>query len=55
MSYGDRVQFTAPDRSLGDANRDLTAIESIAPDGRILGNRHGRTSLLTNAVNSFTL
>jgi conjugative relaxase-like TrwC/TraI family protein len=35
FSTGDRIQFTAPDKSLGVANRDLAAIESIAPDGRI--------------------
>jgi conjugative relaxase-like TrwC/TraI family protein len=35
FSVGDRIQFTAPDSSLGVANRDLAAIESIAPDGRI--------------------
>jgi ATP-dependent exoDNAse (exonuclease V) alpha subunit len=35
FSSGDRIQFTAPDKSLGVANRDLAAIESIAPDGRI--------------------
>jgi ATP-dependent exoDNAse (exonuclease V) alpha subunit len=35
FSVGDRIQFTAPDKSLGVANRDLAAIESIAPDGRI--------------------
>jgi conjugative relaxase-like TrwC/TraI family protein len=35
FSVGDRVQFTAPDRSLGVANRDLAIIESIAPDGRL--------------------
>ena len=35
FSVGDRIQFTAPDRSLGVANRDLAAIESVAPDGRI--------------------
>ena len=32
---GDRIQFTAPDKQLGVANRDLAVIESIAPDGRI--------------------
>jgi hypothetical protein len=32
---GDRIQFTAPDKALGVANRDLAAIDSIAPDGRI--------------------
>jgi len=35
FSVGDRIQFTAPDRSLGVANRDLAVIESIAPDGRL--------------------
>jgi conjugative relaxase-like TrwC/TraI family protein len=35
FSVGDRIQFTAPDKSLGVASRDLAAIESIAPDGRI--------------------
>lgn len=44
FSVGDRIQFTAPDKSLGVANRDLAAIESAAPDGRISArlddNRH---------------
>ncbi len=35
FSVGDRIQFTAPDKSLGVANRDLATIESITPDGRI--------------------
>jgi conjugative relaxase-like TrwC/TraI family protein len=35
FSVGDRIQFTAPDRSLGVANRDLAVIECIAPDGRL--------------------
>jgi conjugative relaxase-like TrwC/TraI family protein len=35
FSAGDRIQFTAPSKSLGVANRDLAVIESIAPDGRI--------------------
>ena len=35
FSAGDRIQFTAPDKSLGVANRDLAVIESIAPDGQI--------------------
>jgi ATP-dependent exoDNAse (exonuclease V) alpha subunit len=32
---GERLQFTAPDKSLGVANRDLAVIESIAPDGEV--------------------
>jgi ATP-dependent exoDNAse (exonuclease V) alpha subunit len=35
LSVGDRIQFTAPDKSLSVANRDLAVIESIAPDGRL--------------------
>jgi conjugative relaxase-like TrwC/TraI family protein len=35
FSVGDRIQFTAPDKSLGVANRDLATVESISPDGRI--------------------
>jgi ATP-dependent exoDNAse (exonuclease V) alpha subunit len=35
FSVGDKIQFTAPDKSLGTANRDLATIDSIAPDGRI--------------------
>ena len=35
FSVGDRIQFTAPDKSLGVANRDLAVIESIGPDGQI--------------------
>jgi conjugative relaxase-like TrwC/TraI family protein len=35
FAVGDRIQFTAPDRSLGVANRDLAVIESIAPDGHL--------------------
>ena len=35
FSAGDRIQFTAPDKSLGVANRDLAIIESVASDGLI--------------------
>jgi ATP-dependent exoDNAse (exonuclease V) alpha subunit len=35
FSFGDRIQFTSPDKSLGVANRDLATIESISPGGRI--------------------
>jgi conjugative relaxase-like TrwC/TraI family protein len=35
FSVGDRIQFTAPEKSLGVANRALAVIESISPDGRI--------------------
>jgi conjugative relaxase-like TrwC/TraI family protein len=35
FSVGDRMQFTAPDKHLSVANRDLAVIESISSDGRI--------------------
>jgi ATP-dependent exoDNAse (exonuclease V) alpha subunit len=35
FAVGDRIQFSAPDKQLGIANRELAVIESIAPDGRI--------------------
>jgi conjugative relaxase-like TrwC/TraI family protein len=35
FSVGERIQFTAPDKSLGVANRDLGLIEAIHPDGRV--------------------
>jgi ATP-dependent exoDNAse (exonuclease V) alpha subunit len=35
FSAGDRIQFTAPDKSLGVANRELAAIEAVHPDGRL--------------------
>ncbi|MGC2794706.1 MAG: MobF family relaxase, partial [Candidatus Sulfotelmatobacter sp.] len=35
FSVGDRIQFTAPDKSLGVANRDMAVIEKIQPEGRI--------------------
>ena len=36
FSVGERIQFTAPDKALGVANRDLAVIESIRPDGRVI-------------------
>jgi conjugative relaxase-like TrwC/TraI family protein len=35
FSAGDRIQFTAPDKSLGVANRDMAVIEAIYPDRRL--------------------
>ena len=37
FSEGDRIQFTAPDKLLGVANRDLAVIEKIDSDGRVTG------------------
>ena len=35
FSVGDKIQFTAPDKTLSVANRDLAVIESVRPDGQI--------------------
>ena len=35
FSVGDKIQFTAPEKSLGVANRDLAVIQSIGRDGQI--------------------
>jgi ATP-dependent exoDNAse (exonuclease V) alpha subunit len=35
FSAGDKIQFAAPDKSLGVANRDLAIVESMRPDGHI--------------------
>jgi conjugative relaxase-like TrwC/TraI family protein len=35
FSVGERIQFTAPDKSLGIANRDMAVIEAIHPEGRL--------------------
>jgi ATP-dependent exoDNAse (exonuclease V) alpha subunit len=50
FSVGDRIQFTAPDKSLGVANRDLAAIESIAPDGRISARLDNNRQVEFNAL-----
>jgi conjugative relaxase-like TrwC/TraI family protein len=49
FSVGDRVQFTAPDKSLGVANRDLAVIESIAPDGRVTARLDNNREIEFNA------
>jgi ATP-dependent exoDNAse (exonuclease V) alpha subunit len=35
QSLSERIQFTAPDKSLGVANRDLGVIKASHPDGRL--------------------
>jgi conjugative relaxase-like TrwC/TraI family protein len=35
FSVGDRIQFTAPDKSLGVSNRDIAVIDSIGGDGLV--------------------
>jgi conjugative relaxase-like TrwC/TraI family protein len=50
FSVGERIQFTAPDKFLGVANRDLAIIESIAPDGRIVARLDDHRQIEFNAA-----
>jgi conjugative relaxase-like TrwC/TraI family protein len=50
FSVGDRIQFTAPDKQLGVANRDLAVIESISPDGRISARLDNNRGIEFNAA-----
>ena len=50
FSVGDRVQFTAPDKQLGVANRDLAVIESISPVGRIAARLDDNRGIEFNAT-----
>jgi ATP-dependent exoDNAse (exonuclease V) alpha subunit len=49
FSVGERIQFTAPDKSLGVANRDLAVIESIAPGGRMTARLDNNRQIEFNA------
>jgi len=49
FSVGERIQFTAPDKSLGVANRDLAVIESIHPDGRVIADLSNNRRIEFNA------
>jgi ATP-dependent exoDNAse (exonuclease V) alpha subunit len=51
FSVGDRIQFTAPDKALGVANRDLAVIQSIAPDGRVTARLDNSRQIEFNANN----
>jgi ATP-dependent exoDNAse (exonuclease V) alpha subunit len=46
---GDRIQFTAPDRGLGVANRDLAVIESVGPNGQITARMDNNRRIEFNA------
>ncbi len=50
FAVGDRIQFTAPDRSLGVANRDLAVIESISPHGQIAARLDDNRRIAFNAA-----
>jgi conjugative relaxase-like TrwC/TraI family protein len=49
LSLGDRIQFTAPDKSLGVANRDLATIQAIHSDGRLIAQLDSNRQLDFNA------
>jgi ATP-dependent exoDNAse (exonuclease V) alpha subunit len=49
FSAGDRIQFTAPDKSLGVANRDLAVLESVGPDGQIIARLDNNRRIEFNA------
>jgi conjugative relaxase-like TrwC/TraI family protein len=49
FSVGDRIQFTAPDKALGVANRDLAVIQSIAQDGRVTARLDNNRQIEFNA------
>lgn len=50
FSVGDRIQFTAPDKSLGVANRDLAFVKSITPDGHMAARLDDNRRIEFNAV-----
>jgi conjugative relaxase-like TrwC/TraI family protein len=53
FSVGDRIQFTAPDKKLEVANRDLATIEKISPDGDISARlADGRAIMFSNVQNA---
>ena len=52
FAIGDRIQFTAPDKRLQVANRDLATIEAISPHGEISVRLDGgRTVVFSNRDN----
>jgi conjugative relaxase-like TrwC/TraI family protein len=50
FSVGDRIQFSAPNKQLGVANRDLAVIESISRDGYIATRLDGNRQIEFNAA-----
>jgi ATP-dependent exoDNAse (exonuclease V) alpha subunit len=52
VAAGDRVQFTAPDKNIGVANREMATIESVSPAGTLAVRlEKGGTVKLDPAVN----
>jgi ATP-dependent exoDNAse (exonuclease V) alpha subunit len=50
FSVGERIQFTAPDKSLGVANRDMALIEEIQPEGRVSARLDNNCQIEFNAT-----
>ena len=50
FSVGERIQFTAPDKQLGVANRDLGTIEKIDADGNISVRTENNRNIQFNAT-----
>ena len=50
FSVGDRIQFTAPDKSLAVANRDLATVEAIHPNGRLSARLDNNRQIEFNAI-----
>ena len=50
FAVGERIQFTAPDKQLGVANRDLAVIESMSPNGRIAARLDDNRQIEFNAA-----
>jgi conjugative relaxase-like TrwC/TraI family protein len=50
FAVGDRIQFTAPDKSLGIANRDMAAINFVTPDGQICVRLDGGRQVVFDAA-----
>jgi ATP-dependent exoDNAse (exonuclease V) alpha subunit len=49
FSAGDRIQFTAPDKAPGVANRGLAVLESVGPDGQIIARLDNNRRIEFNA------
>ena len=50
FSVGERIQFTAPDKQLGVANRDLSTIKKIDADGNISLRAENNRNIQFNAA-----
>lgn len=49
-SVGDRIQFSAPDKTIGVANRDFASIEAISSEGRVSARLENGRQIEFNAL-----